>query len=257
MAHDTTDRAARQAELRRKFFPETAIGNFSRIDHVVEFYTRVNALLAPDKVVLDFGAGRGQWYVNPTSPVRMQLRDMRSRVQKVIGLDVDPVVKSNPSLDEAYVIRPGEPLPLADRSVDIIVSDYTFEHIADPEAVSAELDRVLRPDGWICARTPNKHGYIGLGARVVPNRWHVSWLRRLQPRRREEDVFPVVYRLNTARDIARFFPAQHYESIIYTMPAEPAYAGTSLVLWSAFNVLSRVQPASLNPMLSIFLHKRP
>lgn len=72
MARYTTDRAAPQFELLRKYFTETAIGNFSRLDGAVEFYTRVNALLGqwavgPEKVVVDFGAGRGQWFVDPTS----------------------------------------------------------------------------------------------------------------------------------------------------------------------------------------------
>ncbi len=43
----------------------------------------------------------------------------------------------------------GVHLPLADRSVDLVVSHEVFEHIVDVPAVLAELARVLRPDGRI------------------------------------------------------------------------------------------------------------
>lgn len=43
----------------------------------------------------------------------------------------------------------GVHLPLADASVDLIVSHEVFEHIADVSAVLTEMARVLRPDGRI------------------------------------------------------------------------------------------------------------
>jgi len=43
----------------------------------------------------------------------------------------------------------GVHLPLADASVDLVVSHEVFEHIADVPSVLAEMARVLRPDGRI------------------------------------------------------------------------------------------------------------
>src|SRR5690606_34252882 len=108
--------------------------------------------------------------------------------------DIDDAIRSNPGLDEALVLEPGAKLPLPPESVDLVVSDATFEHITDPELYMPELDRVLKPGGWICARTPGRWGYIGLGATMVPNRWHVRLLRYLQPHRKEIDVFPTAYK---------------------------------------------------------------
>jgi SAM-dependent methyltransferase len=48
------------------------------------------------------------------------------------------------------------------------VSDFTFEHIVDPAQAARELDRVLKHGGWLCARTPNRYGYIALANRFVP-----------------------------------------------------------------------------------------
>lgn len=250
-------RAARRTRLRRRYFPETVIDDFSRIDNAVEFYVRVNSLITPEMTVVDFGAGRAQWFVDSRSEVRRTLRDFRGKARTVIGVDVDPVVQSNPSLDEAHVVQAGESLPIPDGSVDIIVADFTLEHISDPGFVSSELTRILRPGGWICARTPNKHGYIGLGARLVPNRLHARLVRVLQPSaRRDEDVFPVRYRLNTVRDLELHFPSHTYRHIVYTMPTEPDYAGGSRVLWWFFTALQRFQPRAFLPMLCIFLQKR-
>lgn len=43
----------------------------------------------------------------------------------------------------------GVHLPLADNSVDLVVSHEVFEHVADVRAVLAEIARVLKPDGRI------------------------------------------------------------------------------------------------------------
>jgi SAM-dependent methyltransferase len=173
-----------------------------------------------------------------------------------MGIDVDPVVKENPALDEAQVIAPGGRIPHEDSSIGVVVSDFTFEHVDDPIETAAELHRVVKPGGWVCARTPNKWGYIGVGARLVPNAWHVRWLTRLQPNRKDIDVFPVRYRLNTRKDLRRAFPPELWEHVVYTMPGEPNYAGDSRIGWSLFGALMRIQPRRTEPMLLIFLRKK-
>lgn len=121
-------------------------------------------------------------------------------------------MRCNPLLDESYVIDPGGSIPLEDASVDLIVSDQTFEHVNDPYAVASEITRVLRPGGWLCARTPSKWGYIGIGARVVPNRLHTALLSRLQPEREAGDVFPTSSLLNARADPKRAFPVNRYDT---------------------------------------------
>ena len=70
----------------------------------------------------------------------------------------------------------------------------------------AEIERILKPGGWFCARTPNKWGYISLGANLIPNSLHVRFLKFLQPDRQEEDVFPTRYRMNTIAALKTHFP---------------------------------------------------
>lgn len=243
-------------DCKQHFFPETAAGGFSHVDGTIGFYTRINALLQPQMTVLDFGAGRGQGLQDDPVSYRRELRNLRGKCRRVIGADVDPAIRENPGLDEAHVVAPGAELPLEAASVDLIVSDHTFEHITDPGRAAKELDRVLKPGGWICARTPNRWGYIALGASLVPNALHVAVLRRLQPHRKVVDVFPTVYRLNTRAALRRYFPTARYQHHSHRHFAEPAYFADSRPLWTLMLLVFRVTPPALAPTWMIFLHKR-
>jgi len=92
------------------FYPENRAGGFSRCDGTVQFYERVHALLRPDYVVIDFGAGRGAAYYQDPSLYRKSLRNLRGEGRRVVGVDVDPVVSTNPYIDEVVVIEAGSPL---------------------------------------------------------------------------------------------------------------------------------------------------
>lgn len=238
-----------------RLYPETDVGGFSREDKTIEFYSRVSALVDADSVVLDLGAGRGGFMDGPDSYLR-RLQLLRGRVAKVIGVDVDPVVKENPSVDEAVVWTPGTPIDVPDASVDLVLSDYTFEHLDDPVAVAAELHRIVRPGGWVCARTPNKWGYIALGARAVPNRLHARALTRLQPGvRAARDVFPTRYRANTLGDVRRAFPEPQWTVTGYTVNGEPVYFGRSRALVYSVYAVSHVLPQRLGAMYLFFIRK--
>ncbi|MEC9356305.1 MAG: methyltransferase domain-containing protein [Pseudomonadota bacterium] len=240
----------------QKLFPEVAAGGYSRHDGGVHFYGRVNALMRPDSVVVDLGAGRGRGIVDDPVTFRRRLRELKGRCAKLVGLDPDPVVLDNPGVDEAYVIDPQRPLPMDDASVDLIISDYVLEHVDDPTFFSSEIDRILRPGGWLCARTPNRWGYIGLATTLVPNRWHVAVLRRAQPDRKSIDVFPTRYRMNTRSALRRCFPPARYLHAVYGHFGEPRYFGHSAVLWRAIMFAARLTPEGLAPTLMVFIQKR-
>jgi SAM-dependent methyltransferase len=243
---------AKSAALRH--YPEIGAGGFSHVDGTIEFYSRVNALIDRSSVVLDLGAGRGKFVTDPVA-YRRELRSLKGRVQRLIGIDVDASVLQNVTLDEAHVIDASSPFPLEDRSVDIIISDFTFEHITNPDLVAAEVERVLRPGGWLCARTPNKWGYIGVGARAVPNRLHVRSLRVLQPEKAPEDTFDVAYRLNTARSLRLHFPQDRFDHFTYAMNNEPAYFADSGLAWAAALTAFRLLPRRAGAVLYVFLRK--
>lgn len=238
------------------FYPETAVGGFSSVDGTVQFYTRVNAILDKENIVVDLGAGRGAAAYVDTSPYRLALMTLRGKCKKVIGLDVDEAVLTNPMVDEARLIGADGVLPLEDGSVDLIVSDAVFEHISNVEQFSSEIERVMRSGGWVCARTPNRWGYIGIGANLIPNRWHVALLKYLQPTRKDIDVFPTYYRLNTVKAIKKAFPPAKWDLYMYSWNAEPAYFGSSKIAWFLMKIVFRLTPNVLGGTWNIFLKKR-
>jgi SAM-dependent methyltransferase len=140
----------------------------------------------------------------------------------------------------------------------MVVSWAVFEHLRDPARTAAELGRILRPGGWICAWTPNKWGYVSVGARLVPNRWHARVLRRIHPtsQRRESDVFPTFYRLNTLHEIRRNFPQTRFEHFSYLFNGEPTYHANSFLLALGMDIVARIAPAYFAKTLHVFMRKR-
>lgn len=224
------------------------------MDGTVEFYQRIHSLLRPDMKVLDLGAGRGAFLDDPVL-YRRQLRQLKDHVDEVIGFDVDTSVLENPCLTRAEVIVPGEPLPLGNGSVDLVISDFVFEHVTDPSWAANEIERVLRPGGWLCARTPNRWGYIGVGARLVPNQLHAPLLRLFQPGKQERDTFPTAYRLNSPKDLKRHFSERTFEHIVYTMNNEPAYFANWNSLWALVRLAFRATPESFGATMYVFLRR--
>jgi SAM-dependent methyltransferase len=234
--------------------PELEAGGFTRNDGAVEFFSRVHSLMPPGAVVLDFGAGRGEWGTEDKIEFRRRLFDLRGPGRHVIGADVDPVVMTNPLLDEAHILS-GSEMPFDDNRFDIIVAEWVFEHIDDPPAVAKELARILRPGGWICARTPNSRGYVAMGARLVPNRSHSRALERLQPGRKAMDVFPTRYRMNTQTQLKRLFPLDRFTHATYAPFIDPPYFGRSRIAIGVVRGLSRLLPESLAPQLCVFIRR--
>jgi len=88
---------------------------------------------------------------------------LREAGAQVVGLDIDEpgIAKAAARYGEQvqFVCADSMALPLADGSVDVVVCNHIYEHVVSPEALAAELRRVVRPDGAV---------YLGLG-----NRWGI------------------------------------------------------------------------------------
>jgi len=234
--------------------PERQAGGYSRWDATVHFYQRIDALIAPDMTLLDLGAGRGK-YLDDACAYRRRLQSFKGRVARVVGMDPDPVVLSNPGLDEAHVIEPGR-LPAADASFDLIVSDWVLEHVAEPGDFAAEVARILKPGGWFCARTPNAWSPVALATRLVPNALHARLLRRVQPDRKARDVFPTAYRLNTPGALKRYFEPARWRHASYRWRTDPAYFFGSPLVWSATSLAAGLSPEGLRHTMLVFLQRR-
>jgi len=244
------------AELVSNYYPEARAGGFSRYDGTVQFYQRVQALLRTGDVILDFGAGRGAAYYQDRSSYRKTLRDLRGGGRQIIGVDVDPVVTTNPWLNEAVVLDSRGTLPFKNVSFDLIVSDSTFEHILDATLAASELDRVLKPGGWICARTPNRHGYVAMANRVIPSKIGKHLVCSAQSSREAQDVFPAYYRMNTLHVLKSLFDTERYDHMSFAFDSEPNYHFNRRGIFLLLMMLHGLTPPTLRNTLMVFMRKR-
>ena len=93
-------------------------------------------------------------------------------------------------------------------------------------------------------------------ARLVPNAMHVGFLKRLAPKRRDGDVFPVAYKLNTLADLKKHFSPDRWEHHSFLAASTPKYFGGNPLLFSAIDFYQNAAPASLKTELMVFLRKR-
>lgn len=95
-----------------------------------------------------------------------------------LGVDVDVpgLRKAQDRFGErvAFCCGDGERLPFADGSIDVLVFNHIYEHVLAPDAIIAEMHRVLSDDGVL---------YLGLGNRlgVMEPHYKLPFLSYLPP----------------------------------------------------------------------------
>ena len=235
------------------FYPESKFGGFSDMDGTLAFYLRVNALLTPASVAVDYGCGRGA-YGDDRLPLRRELRILKGKVSRVIGLDIEEAGATNPFLDEFHLLK-GSQWPIVDNSIDLVVCDSVIEHLEQPQLFFSEAWRSLKPGGYVCIRTPNLWGYVALLSRLIPNPSHNQVLSKVKERTNVRDVFPTLYRCNTIPALDRQMEACGFAHIVYGFGAEPAYLSFSKIAYWLGVLYQRYAPGFLQPVLFAFGQK--
>jgi ubiquinone/menaquinone biosynthesis C-methylase UbiE len=241
--------------LMHTYYPESKFGDFTDIDGTIVFYTRVNALAEPSSVVLDLGCGRGE-YVEDTARIRREIRVLKGKVKKVIGIDVDSAAQENPFIDEFHLLN-SEQLPLEDNSIDLCICDCVVEHLENPESVFSELRRVIKDKGYFCMRTPNIWNYIAIISRLIPNKLHAKVLAIAQKERQEKDIFPTVYKCNSILKVKEMLKKYGFESVVYGYESEPRYLSFSGFTYWLGVMHQKFAPGFLRPVIFAFaqVHK--
>lgn len=118
-------------------------------EHSVRY--QLASQMVKDKVVLDVACGSGYG-----TEVLLQ-----AGAQKVIGVDIDEIVikaaqqRYSDSRIE-FMAAEATTLPLPDKSIDLITSFETIEHLSDCAAYLKEMKRVLKGEGVALISTPNR-----------------------------------------------------------------------------------------------------
>ena len=128
-----------------------------------------------------------------------------------------------------FVCAAGEALPFPDASLDVVVFNHIYEHVVDPDAVIADVKRVLKPDGVL---------YLGLGNRlgIMEPHYKLPFLSYLPPPAADRDVRAFgradsyYERFRTRRGLQRLLAGWHV--VDYTLPVlgDPAaFSGDDMV----------------------------
>ena len=156
------------------------------------------ARLAKGKDVLDIACGEGYGSAM-----------LAARAKSVVGVDIDDA-----TIEHARGVYRGivglqfqrgdaAEIPLADSSIDLVVSFETIEHHDRHREMIAEIRRVLRPGGLLVLSSPNRDVYSQLSGQH--NEFHVKELdfRELDTALREqfEDVIYFGQRLAVGSSI--------------------------------------------------------
>lgn len=130
----------------------------------------------------------------------------------IVGFDLDRAALQRIA-PEPCALADLEAIPARNESIDLLVSEFVFEHFERPQKVIAECTRVLRPGGELVFLTINKNSLPGRITAWTPHGFH-RWINRIRPIEVDEaDVFPTFYRLNTYARISRLFEQHGLEQV--------------------------------------------
>lgn len=147
----------------------------------------------------------------------------------VVGIDIDvPGVRKAQDRYRAgsedrrphFLCADSMSTPLSDRSVDIVVCNHIYEHVVSPEALAAELRRIVKPEGIV---------YLGLGNKwgVVEPHYRLPFLSYL-PRAAADRYVRVMHRADEyyehfygRRGLRRLFAAFDVWDYTHAILAEP------------------------------------
>jgi SAM-dependent methyltransferase len=196
--------------LFRQFYPDNSLSG------TIAFYNWVRQYLQPDAIVLNLGAG---------PPTNDPVRCLKGEAARVIGADIDPCVLRNHELDDAVLVTVDGQLPFPDSNFDLVLSDFVFEHVAEPRRLLSEVRRVLKRGGSFFFRTPNRYHYVTAIALMTPHWFHSLVANKARGMTADaHEPWKTFYLLNSRRAIEKEAHECGFEVIeLRTYEAEPMY----------------------------------
>lgn len=186
-------------------------GTSSPIIYQLLLATALRAI-EPGAEILEFGAGTGT--------ILKMLRDAGFR-GRITAADILPKpldISGNIVWIETDL---NEPLPIADRSFDAIISTEVIEHLENPRAAFREFGRLLRPRGELMLTTPNQESIRSLLSLILRGHY-VDFLDSSYP----AHITPLVQ-----LDLSRLCAEVGFEPPQFSYGAKGGVPGAPTISW--------------------------
>ena len=127
-------------------------------------------------------------------------QEVADRCNTVVGLDYELSSLKNHMAIRKKICGDIAFLPFSDGSFDLVTANMVVEHLRDPEEPFREVYRILKPGGVFLFHTMNTFGYSTIAARLIPEVLKSKIVYLLEGRK-EHDVFPTFYKVNSRKAV--------------------------------------------------------
>jgi len=147
-----------------RFLPEW--GGESELEHMHRYVLSCELVDKMDVLDIASGEGYGSYM-------------LAEKANSVIGVDIsqEAITHARANYKQKnlkFLIGSCEEIPLADNTIDVVVSFETIEHHDKHDEMISEIKRVLKPNGTLIISSPDKRNYSeGPG---IANPYHIKEL---------------------------------------------------------------------------------
>ena len=143
-----------------------------------------------------------------------------------------------------------EDLPIESNSVDVLIVNHALEFSSDPHSLLREIERVLRPEGYLILFSFCPGGWYGLRRLFGMWRGQAPWNGKYFPASRVADWLNLLgMPLLSQRHYALIPPINNAKFLNFFKPLDNWFNGFSLMFGAgAYLLLAKKQVSTLTPM---------
>lgn len=188
----------------------------------LEVYTQwLSNLVTAQTRLLDAGCGPGGL-----------VKEYVGVAERVVGVDRYAATFQEPAEISTLVGSDLDRLPFPSASFDVVTCSWVLEHLRNPQAVFAEVTRVLKPGGHFLFITPNKLNYVVRLRQLMPNQLGRRATRAIYARD-EDFINPTYYRANSFSTIDRLAREAGLHNVRFEHIGDPTYLAFNEALFRA------------------------
>lgn len=169
------------------------------------YQASIVSIIKKDDKWLDIGSGRDIFPSN-----KRLAKILTSRVKETVGVDPSTNVLDNDLLDRAY-------LGFTDKVEEenyysLITLRMVAEHVADPDELVRQIERVSASDAHVIVYTIYKWSPVSIITKLTPF-WAHHAPKRFFWGTEERDTFPVEYKMNTKTELQNVFIKRNFVNV--------------------------------------------